>query len=106
MNNDEVLQLILSKLDGIEQGQKAICDEQKVMNRRLDTLEEGQKAICDEQKVMNRRLDTLEEGQKVIRRDVAQVNRKLDRLSADVGDTLVYITDNVYTELELLKKAK
>ena len=76
------------------------------MNRRLDTLEEGQKAIRDEQKVMNRRLDTLEEGQKVIRRDVAQVNRKLDRLSADVGDTLVYITDSVGTELDLLKKAK
>lgn len=85
MNSDEVLHLILSKLEGLEQGQKAICDEQKVMNRRMDSLEEGQKAI---------------------RRDVAQVNRKLDRLSADVGDTLEYIADNVDTELELLKKAK
>ena len=85
MNDNEMLQVILNEI--------------KTMNRRLDTIEDGQKT-------MNRRLDSLEEGQKTIRRDIARVDRKIDRLSADVGDTLVYITDNVGSELEMLKRAK
>lgn len=89
MNNDEVLKLILSKLDSLEQGQES-------MNHRLDSLE-------DEQKAMNRRLDTLDEGQKAIRRDVATVNKKLDRLSSDVGLTLAGVTDLVGEEIKMLK---
>ena len=85
MNDNEMLQVILNEI--------------KTMSRRLDTIEDGQKT-------MNRRLDNLEEGQKTIRRDIARVDRKIDRLSADVGDTLVYITDNVGSELEMLKRAK
>lgn len=85
MNDNEMLQVILNEI--------------KTMSRRLDTIE-------DSQKTMNRRLDSLEEGQKTIRRDIARVDRKMDRLSADVGDTLVYITENVGSELEMLKQAK
>ena len=93
MNENEMLQTILNEMRGM------IRDELKPINQRLGTLEAGQKEL-------NRRLDTLEEGQKSIRRDIARVDRKIDRLSADVGDTLVYVTDNVGTELEMLKKAK
>ena len=76
------------------------------MNEMMQMILDELKAIRSEQQTMNRRLDTLEEGQKAIRRDVARVDRKIDRLSADVGDTLVYVTDSVGSELEMLKKAK
>lgn len=113
MNDSEMMQAILEeiksmraevketnrRLDTLEEGQKEV-------NRRLDTLEEGQKTMGADMKGVNRRLDTLEEGQKAIRRDVARVDRKLDRLSADVGDTLVYVTENVDTEINQLRKAK
>lgn len=75
-------------------------------NEMLQTILNEIKNINGEIKSINRRLDTLEEGQKAIRRDVARVDRKLDRLSADVGDTLVYVTENVDTEINQLRKAK
>ena len=93
MNENEMLQAILNEM------RVMIHEELKPINQRLDSLESGQKDL-------NRRLDTLEEGQKAIRRDVARVDRKLDRLSADVGDTLVYVTENVDTEINQLRKAK
>lgn len=93
MNENEMLQAILNEM------RVMIHEELKPINQRLDSLESGQKDL-------NRRLDTLEEGQKAIRRDVARVDRKIDRLSADVGDTLVYVTENVDTEINQLRKAK
>lgn len=75
-------------------------------NEMLQTILNEIKSMNGEIKSINRRLDTLEEGQKAIRRDVARVDRKLDRLSADVGDTLVYVTENVDTEINQLRKAK
>lgn len=93
MNENEMLQAILNEM------RVMIHEELKPINQRLDSIESGQKDL-------NRRLDTLEEGQKAIRRDVARVDRKLDRLSADVGDTLVYVTENVDTEINQLRKAK
>lgn len=75
-------------------------------NEMLQMILNEIKGINGEIKGINERLDRLEEGQKAIRRDVARVDRKIDRLSADVGDTLVYITENVGTEIDLLKKAK
>ena len=93
MNENEMLQAILNEM------RVMIHEELKPINQRLDSLESGQKDL-------NRRLDTLEEGQKAIRRDVARVDRKLDRLSADVGDTLVYVTENVDTEINQIRKAK
>ena len=92
MNENEMLQMILNEI-------KSMNGEIKSINDRLDTLEEGQKA-------MRADIEDLKEGQKAIRRDVARVDRKIDRLSADVGDTLVYVTDSVGSELEMLKKAK
>ena len=93
MNENEMLQAILNEMRSM------IHEELKPINQRLESLESGQMEL-------NRRLDTLEEGQKAIRRDVARVDRKLDRLSADVGDTLVYVTENVDTEINQLRKAK
>lgn len=75
-------------------------------NEMLQMILNEIKGINGEIKGINERLDRLEEGQKAIRRDVARVDRKIDRLSADVGDTLVYITENVGNEIDLLKKAK
>lgn len=92
MNNDEMLKLILSKIESLEAGQNSMRSEMSDMR--------------SEMKDMNRRLDTLEEGQKAIRRDVARVDRKIDRLSADIGDTLVYVTENVDTEINQLREAK
>ncbi len=85
MNENEMLQAILSEIKGMSSEIKGINSEIKGINLRLDSLEDGQKAI---------------------RRDVARVDQKIDRLSTDVGDTLVYITENVGTELDLLKKAR
>lgn len=93
MNENEMLQAILNEMRSM------IHEELKPINQRLESLESGQMEL-------NRRLDTLEEGQKAIRRDVARVDRKLDRLSADVGDTLVYVTENVDTEINQIRKAK
>lgn len=93
MHENEMLQAILNEMRSM------IHEELKPINQRLESLESGQMEL-------NRRLDTLEEGQKAIRRDVARVDRKLDRLSADVGDTLVYVTENVDTEINQLRKAK
>ena len=92
MNENEMLQTILNEI-------KSMNGEIKSINHRLDTLEEGQNA-------MRADIEDLKEGQKAIRRDVARVDRKLDRLSADVGDTLVYVTENVDTEINQLRKAK
>ena len=93
MHENEMLLTILNEMRSM------IHEELKPINQRLESLESGQMEL-------NRRLDTLEEGQKAIRRDVARVDRKLDRLSADVGDTLVYVTENVDTEINQLRKAK
>lgn len=93
MNENEMLLTILNEMRSM------IHEELKPINQRLESLESGQMEL-------NRRLDTLEEGQKAIRRDVARVDRKLDRLSADVGDTLVYVTENVDTEINQIRKAK
>ena len=93
MHENEMLQAILNEMRSM------IHEELKPINQRLESLESGQMEL-------NRRLDTLEEGQKAIRRDVARVDRKLDRLSADVGDTLVYVTENVDTEINQIRKAK
>lgn len=99
MNENEMLQMILSEIKSMNGEIKSINGEIKSINDRLDTLEEGQKS-------MRADIEDLKEGQKAIRRDVARVDRKIDRLSADVGDTLVYVTDSVGSELEMLKKAK
>lgn len=93
MHENEMLLTILNEMRSM------IHEELKPINQRLESLESGQMEL-------NRRLDTLEEGQKAIRRDVARVDRKLDRLSADVGDTLVYVTENVDTEINQIRKAK
>lgn len=99
MNNDEMLKLILSKIESLEAGQNSMRSEMNDMRSEMSDMR-------SEMKDMNRRLDTLEEGQKAIRRDVARVDRKLDRLSADIGDTLVYVTENVDTEINQLREAK
>ena len=134
MNENEMLSLILSKLESLEVGQKDMHAEMKEVNRRLDSLENGQKdvnrrldilengqkdvnrrldSLEDGQKDMradmkeaNRRLDTLEEGQKTIRRDVARVERKIDRLGNDVGDTLAIVTEATDYEISKLREAK
>lgn len=113
MNNDEMLSLILSKLESLEAGQKdmraeinGLRAEMKEANRRLDTLEAGQNDMRADMKEVHRRLDTLEEGQKTIRRDVARVERKVDRLGNDVGDTLAIVTEATDYEISKLREAK
>ena len=120
MNENEMLSLILSKLESLEVGQKdmhaemkevnrrldSLEDGQKEVNRRLDSLEDGQKDMRADMKEANRRLDTLEEGQKTIRRDVARVERKIDRLGNDVGDTLAIVTEATDYEISKLREAK
>lgn len=78
MNESELMQAIMSKLESID----------------------------GELKAVNNRLDTLEEGQKAIRRDVARIDRKLDRLANDVGDTLAIIPETTDYELSKLREAK
>ena len=94
MNENEMLSLILSKLESLEVGQKDMHAEMKEVNRRLDSLEDGQKEVNrrldsleDGQKEVNRRLDSLEDGQKDVNRrlDILEngqkdVNRRLDSL--------------------------
>ena len=106
MNENEMLQTILSEI-------KSMNGEIASINKRLDGLEAGQKDMRTEMKDMRAEMkdmradiEDLKEGQKAIRRDVARVDRKLDRLSADVGDTLVYVTENVDTEINQIRKAK
>ena len=106
MNENEMLSLILSKLESLEVGQKDMHAEMKEVNRRLDSLEDGQKDMRADMKEANRRLDTLEEGQKTIRRDVARVERKIDRLGNDVGDTLAIVTEATDYEISKLREAK
>lgn len=106
MNENEMLSLILSKLESLEVGQKDMHAEMKEVNRRLDSLEDGQKDMRADMKETNRRLDTLEEGQKTIRRDVARVERKIDRLGNDVGDTLAIVTEATDYEISKLREAK
>ena len=134
MKENEMLSLILGKLESLEAGQKDMHAEingmhaeingmhaemkevnrrldilengQKDVNRRLDSLEDGQKDMRADMKEANRRLDTLEEGQKTIRRDVARVERKIDRLGNDVGDTLAIVTEATDYEISKLREAK
>ena len=106
MNENEMLSLILSKLESLEVGQKDMHAEMKEVNRRLDSLEDGQKDMRADMKETNRRLDILEEGQKTIRRDVARVERKIDRLGNDVGDTLAIVTEATDYEISKLREAK
>lgn len=108
MNENEMLSLILSKLESLEAGQKGMHAEingmhaemkevnrrldslenrQKEVNRRLDSLEDGQKAVNrrldileNGQKDVNRRLDSFEDGQKDMRADMKETNRRLDTL--------------------------
>ena len=101
MNENEMLSLILSKLESLEVGQKDMHAEMKEVNRRLDSLEDGQKEVNrrldsledgqkdvnrrldileNGQKDVNRRLDSLEDGQKDMRADMKEANRRLDTL--------------------------
>lgn len=113
MNENEMLLTILNELKSMNHRLDSLESGQKDMTHRLDSLESGQKDMRTEMKDMRAEMkdmradiEDLKEGQKAIRRDVARVDRKLDRLSADVGDTLVYVTEDVDTEINQIRKAK
>lgn len=106
MNENEMLLTILNELKSMNHRLDSLESGQKDMTHRLDSLESGQKDMRAEMKDMRADIEDLKEGQKAIRRDVARVDRKFDRLSADVGDTLVYVTENVDTEINQIRKAK
>lgn len=106
MSNEEMMQAIFGQLEKIAGRLDSLEEGQKSMRADIEGLKESQKDMRAEMKDMRADVEDLKEGQKSIRRDIARVDRKIDRLSADVGDTLVYVTDSVGNELEMLKKAK
>ena len=106
MNNDEMLSLILSKLESLEAGQKDMRAEINGIHTEINGMHTEINGLRAEMKKANRRLDTLEEGQKTIRRDVARGERKVDRLGNDVGDTLAIVTEATDYEISKLREAK
>ena len=106
MNNDEMLGLILSKLENLESGQKEMRAEMNGMRADIEELKADQKEMRAEMNDMRSDIEDLKEGQKAIRRDVARIDRKIDRLANDVGDTLAIITEATDRELDKLRNAK
>ena len=62
---------------------------------------EFQQAVLAQLQMLNTRLDRLEVGQTEIRQDIKRLDAKIDTLSADVGQAMVNLTDNVDKEIRL-----
>lgn len=67
--------------------QQAVLAQLQMLNTRLDHVDA--------------RLDRLEVGQTEIRQDIKRLDAKIDTLSADVGQAMVNLTDNVDKEIRL-----
>lgn len=99
MNENELLQAILNKLETIDTRLDGVDARLDKVDARLDRMD----ARLDG---MDTRLDRLEVGQTEIRRDIARLDQKIDTLSGDVGAAMVQLTENVDKEVIKLKILK
>lgn len=94
MDNHEFQQAVLAQLQMLNTRLDRVDARLDAMDTRFDAMD----ARLDG---MDARLDRLEAGQTEIRQDIKRLDTKIDTLSADVGQAMVNLTDNVDKEIHL-----
>jgi septal ring factor EnvC (AmiA/AmiB activator) len=118
MENEKILNLILEKLDNLEQGQKEMRGDIKTMQSEIKTMQGDIKTMQSEIKTMQGDIKTMQGDIKTMQGDIENLKKgqtetnsrlerlenKLERHCRESAETAVKIVDALTEEIKPMKK--
>lgn len=102
MNDNEILQAILNKLDGLEKGQELLQQEVAGLTSGQEALRQDVSGLKEGQELLQQEVAGLTAGQEALKQDVTNLKQGQDSLQQQVTKTNIILENDIGKKLSAL----